>query len=187
MRNTLPAPARAVLLILVSLPATLPALAAPVSDEDGAIVSLADGKITMKSPAGWLRRQPRVRIIDAEFAVPPVEGDENDGRATIMAAGGSVQANIDRWKAQFTKVERSLTEKKTIAGQEVHVVDLAGVYNDQRGPFAPAESREGYRMLGAIIATKEYGKYFVKFYGPAATVAANEKAFYALLDSLTVK
>nr|MCU0876115.1 hypothetical protein [Pirellulaceae bacterium] len=85
----------------------------------------------------------------AEFAIPAVEGDENDGRCTVMGAGGTVQANIDRWVGQFTETNRNKTEKKEIAGQTVHVVDLGGTYKDQRGPFAPAQLRENYRVLGA--------------------------------------
>ena len=155
--------------------------------EETPIISVAEGNITMKAPAEWEKKDPRVRIIEAELSVPPVEGDKDEGRCTIMGAGGSVQANIDRWIGQFTSTTRNKTEKKTIADQEVHVVDLAGTYKDQRGPFAPAVLRKEYRMLGAIIVTQNRGQYFVKFYGPQATVSANEKAFQAMLDSLQVK
>jgi hypothetical protein len=155
--------------------------------EGGKPFSVSEGQITMTAPAAWNKQEPRVRIVEAEFSISAVEGDENDGRCTVMGAGGSVQANIDRWIAQFTKTTRNKTEKKLIAGQEVHLVDLAGTYQDQRGPFAPAELREGYRVLGAIIATENRGQYFVKFYGPQATVSANEKAFHEMLNSLQVK
>lgn len=155
--------------------------------DEGALVSVSEGNITLQAPAGWIKREPGVRIVEAEFAIPAVEGDETDGRCTVMGAGGTVQANIDRWVAQFTKTNRNKTEKKEIAGQEVHLVDLGGTYKDQRGPFAPAELRENYRVLGAIIVTEKRGQYFVKFYGPQATVAANEKAFLEMLNSLKVK
>jgi hypothetical protein len=47
-------------------------------------------------------------------------------------------------------------------------------------------------MLGAIILDPNpkkltVGNYFVKFYGPAATVAENEQTFLEMLDSLKVK
>ena len=48
-------------------------------------------------------------------------------------------------------------------------------------------TRDDYRMLAAIIETKAAGNYFVKFYGPKATIAENEKAFQELLLSLVVK
>lgn len=150
-------------------------------------IDMAEGKLLLKAPAGWVRKQPAVRIIDHEFVVPKAEGDEIDGRVTVMGAGGGVKANVERWKSQFTKLTSQKEDEKKIAGLEVHVIDLAGTYKDQRGPFAPAETHEGYRMLGAIIVGGELGSYFVKFYGPEKTVAANEKAFAAMLDGLEKK
>jgi hypothetical protein len=138
----------------------------------------------MNVPAVWKPQTPRVKLIEAEFSIPAVEGDPADGRCTVMGAGGTVQANIDRWVAQFAKTERNRSEKREIAGQEVHLVDLVGTYKDQRGPFAPAELREDYRVLGAVIVTRDLGLYFVKFYGPKATVSAHEKAFLDMLNSL---
>jgi hypothetical protein len=161
---------------------------APVAaTEEGRVFSVSEGQIAMKAPAGWTKQQPRVKLIEAEFSIAAVEGDEVDGRCTIMAAGGTVQANIDRWVAQFAKTDRNRTEKKEIAGQEVHLVDLVGTYKDQRGPFAPVELRENYRVLGAIIVTQNRGQYFVKFYGPQATVSAHDKAFREMLNSLQVR
>ncbi len=155
--------------------------------EQPAMFSVAEGNISMKAPADWVQRKPIVRMIEAEFSIPAKEGDPADGRCTVMGAGGSVQANIDRWVAQFDDPERNETVKKKFGGQQVYLVDLAGTYRDQRGPFAPAVLRENYRVLGAIIETRDYGLYFVKFYGPKATIAAHEEAFHEMLDSLQVK
>lgn len=161
-----------------------PAAEKPAKQET---IDLADGKIVLKAPAGWVRKEPSVRIIDHEFSVPKAEGDEADGRVTVMGAGGGVKANVERWKGQFTKLTAQKEDAKKVAGVEVHVIDLAGTYKDQRGPFAPAETRENYRMLGAIIVDEKLGSYFVKFYGPADTVAAHEKAFAAMVDGLEKK
>ncbi|MBI2824230.1 MAG: hypothetical protein HYX69_06050 [Planctomycetia bacterium] len=144
-------------------------------------------------PAGWAVKQPRSRIVEHEFAVPAAKGDELEGRVTVMGAGGSVEANIDRWYQQFTQPdggntkERAKVEKKTIAGQEVTSVDIAGTFMDRAGPQAPAVERKNYRMLGAIIQTKQAGNYFIKFYGPQRTVAENKAAFDKMLDSLERK
>jgi hypothetical protein len=157
-------------------------------EADAKTISLGDGVISLEAPAGWIREQPRVRIIEAEFSVPAVEGDANAaGRVTLMRAGGTVQANIDRWMAQFSPLDRKAVEKTSVAGQEVHLVDLAGTYLNRRGPFAPAVASDDYRMLGAIVVTKQYGRYFVKFYGPRAIVGKNEKAFQSMIKSLKVK
>jgi hypothetical protein len=150
------------------------------------VISLGDGKIEMTAPAGWEKVAPRVRIIEYEFNVPAVKGD-GGARATIMGAGGSVDANVKRWLGQFSKTTKSDVTKEKVAGQEVHFVDIAGTYADRRGPFAPAVERKGYCMLAAIIVTEKAGKYFVKFYGPENTVDGEAKAFRGMIDSLKVK
>jgi len=160
-----------------------------------AAFTVADGKLAFTAPKGWTKKQPRTRIIEVEFEIPAAKGDEIPGRFTVMGAGGDVQANIGRWYGQFEQPggdskEKAKVEKMTVAGKTVHYVDLAGTYKDSpSGPFAGGKTtkRENYRMLAAIVETKEAGNYFLKFYGPKATVTENEKAFKGMLESLEVK
>jgi hypothetical protein len=152
--------------------------------------AIGEGKLALTAPAGWKKVQPKSRIIEAEFEIPAAKGDEIAGRLTAMGAGGSIEDNISRWAGQFAgEGVKPKVEKKTVGGSEVHVVDLAGTYKDSPGgPFAGGKTvmREDYRMLGAIIVTKDAGNYFLKLYGPKATITENEKGFAALVDSLTV-
>ena len=160
-------------------------------ESDEVRVVLADGAFSLTAPAAWKRKQPRSRIVAYEFGLPAAKDDAVDGRLTIMAAGGSIEANVNRWIGQFVQPdgtatkERAQTSHKEIAGQQVHFVDIAGTYQDQpRGPFGPAVARENYRMLGAIIALKGKGNYFVKLYGPHKTVSAAAKPFREFVESL---
>ena len=147
------------------------------------------GKLKLKAPEDWVPKRPAVSILQYEFSVPTAEGDETDGRVTVMTAGGSVDANVDRWIGQFKQPDESKTsesakvEKLEVAGCEVRLVDISGTYGDQRGPFAPPVDRPGYRMLAAIISTPE-GNYFVKFYGPAKTVQGQAEAFRNMIEGL---
>jgi hypothetical protein len=156
------------------------------------VVTLSEGNIKLTVPKGWVVKKSRVRIIEREFSVPAVEGDTNDGRVTMMGAGGSIEANVNRWIGQFQQPDGSSTKKKTtikklsIDGQTVHFIDIPGTYRDQRGPFAPPTIRKDYRMLAIIIPTEKHGQYFVKFYGPKKTVAANEAGFDKLVKSIQV-
>ncbi len=178
---------------LASMSVALVALAllSSIARADERTITIADGKLSLQVPEAWKIVQPRVRIIEHEFSVPPAEGDETPGRLTIMGAGGTVQANVDRWVGQFSQPDggktEAKTEKKTIAGQDVHLIELAGTYADSPGPFAPAVQRPGYRMLAAIIMTKGSGNYFVKFYGPDKTVSAQAQAFRDMIAGLTAK
>lgn len=164
--------------------------------EDNLTVTLAEGKLTLVAPKSWEKKQPRTRIVDYEFAAKAVEGDETDGRVTIMGAGGGVQANIDRWMGQFEapagKTVKDLTQvdKMTVDGLEVHVVKISGTFQDKPGgPFAGGRVtlRPDYQMLGAIIVTDKLGDYFIKLYGPQKTIAAHEKPFLEMVKSLQVK
>jgi len=169
---------------------------ARAEDKPDAVITLAEGKVVFKTPKEWVRKKPSSRIVEHEFETPAVEGDKLPGRVTAMGAGGSVEANIDRWIGQFSQPDGKSTKDKTViqklkvAGQEVHFVDIPGIYKDQAGgPFSatPAVMRENYRMLGAIVVTAKEGNYFVKYYGPKATVTANEKFFKDMVNSLQVK
>lgn len=165
--------------------------------EEGKKFTIADGKFELTAPATWVVKQPRVRIIENEFEAPAAEGDEMPGRITVMGAGGTIEANIDRWIGLFTQPDGSDTKKAakvkktTIAGQQVHLVDVSGTYLD-KPPFAGGGvEREKYRMLSAIIETtqggKKTGNYFIKFIAPAHTAADNEEGFQKMIESLSAK
>ena len=160
------------------------------------VFSVAEGKISFTAPAGWTKKTPKNRIIEAEFEIPAAKGEEIPGRLTVMGAGGSVEDNIKRWYGQFAQPDGGDTEAKAkvekleVAGQKVHLVDVGGIYKDTPGgPFAGGKPvmRANYRMLAAIVETKGAGNYFLKFYGPQQTVEDNAKAFRALVESVSVK
>ena len=161
--------------------------------ENPSRLELGGGKVKLTAPNQWQRKQPRTSIVEYEFAVPAAEGDATDGRLTVMAAGGGIEANIDRWYGQFTQPdggstrERAKIKKQMIGGEEVHIVDLSGTYKDQAGPLAPTTERPKYRMLAAIIPVKGAGTYYFKFYGPERTVTGQEKAFLSMIEGLERK
>ncbi|MGE0605967.1 MAG: hypothetical protein AB7O62_02495 [Pirellulales bacterium] len=156
----------------------------PVAAEDAPDNSIEAGDYKLAAPEAWKREKPRNRIIEQEFSVPAAEGDETPGRITMMFSGGSLDDNLDRWKGQFKQIDKAKdVEKHKIADLDLHILDITGTFVDKPAPFAPGVDREGYRMLGAII---EMGKsnYFIKFYGPKATVEEHADEFKKLLDSL---
>jgi hypothetical protein len=180
---------------LLALAALFSSVRLAAAAEDRSI-SLADGSLKLTAPETWERKKPQNNVIQYEFAVAPAGDDANAGRVTISGAGGSIDANIDRWIGQFVQPDGSSTKKvakvdrKKIAGQEVHFVDLSGTFKDQPGgPFSggPVVERKGYRMLAAIIVTKDLGNYFIKFYGPERTVGDNKAPFDKMIESLEVK
>ena len=150
-------------------------------------ITLGDGALEMTVPEGWKAVRPRVGIIEHEMSIPAKEGDDSPGRLTIMGAGGSIEANIDRWRGQFSKLESDEVKKEKIAGQEVHFIEFSGDFRDQAGPFAPAVEKKGYTVLAAIIVTEKRGNYFLKFYGPKGTIEENKKKFEKMVQDMKAK
>jgi hypothetical protein len=157
-------------------------------------ITLGQSGFVLHAPGDWQRKEPSTRIVEHEFAVPSAE-NAPPGRVTVMGAGGSVEANIDRWIGQFSQPDGGDTKKlakiehRTIAGQQVHFVDISGTFKDSPGPFSskPAIDRPDYRMIAAIVATQQNGNYFIKFYGPTRTVADHEKEFREMVEGLAKK
>lgn len=104
--------------------------------------------------------------------------------------GGSVDANLDRWIGQFLQADGKPSKsaakiaKRDVHGFQVTTVDVSGAYTGMGGPTSQESApMPGYRMLGAIVEGPQ-GSIFIKFTGPAKTVAANQAAFDKMLASL---
>ena len=159
-----------------------------------AVAALAEmaGGIQWTTPAGWktLGQRP---MRAATYVVPAAAGDKEDGECAVFyfgaGQGGSVQANVDRWIAQFEQPDGrgskalAKTQKRTVGGFAVTTIDLTGTYTGAGGPMGPKVTKPGYRLLGGIVEAPE-GPVFFKFTGPAKTVAANEAVFQKLLASV---
>ena len=183
---------------LVALVVALVALvAAPVqawqAGDDALAYTIAEEGFSLAAPEGWKRVQPKSSIVETEFASPSEGEGLQPGRMTVMGAGGSVQANVDRWYGQFAQPDGSDTKSKAtakkikLAGCDVTIVDISGTYKDApAGPFAggKAVDRPDYRMLAAIVETPDRGNYFLKFYGPGKTVAKHADGFRAMVEGL---
>ena len=189
-----------VAILLCAACGTAPAQpAAAEAPAENRVFTIADGGFSLRAPEAWKRVQPKSGIVETEFSIPS-EGTAADGgplqpgRMTVMGAGGTVDANIERWYGQFTQPDGSATKDKAttkkleLAGCKVTLVDIPGTYKDSPGgPFAggAAVDRPDYRMLAAIVETPERrGNYFLKFYGPAKTVAAHADGFRTMVEGM---
>ena len=170
----------------------VPARAQPAAAEATRVFTIAEGAFSLEAPEGWQRVEPKSGMVETEFSIPAGK-PEAPGRMTVMGAGGSIEANIERWYGQFSQPDGSATKDKATtkkfkaAGCDVTVVDVAGTFRDMPGgPFAggKAVERPGYRMLAAIVVTPGRGNYFLKFYGPADTVAGQADGFRKMVEGL---
>jgi hypothetical protein len=149
-------------------------------------LELKESGVRFLAPASWKRVTPQNNIIEAEFELPRAEGDEFDGRLTLMSSGGSPQDAIAIRTAEF-KIEAGeapTTEKINVGGYDASLVDIRGEWKGMaRQPVPP---RAGYRMLLFIIPLGEGSGFYAKLTGPQTTIAAHEESFREFLRSAKI-
>jgi hypothetical protein len=142
------------------------------------------------APPGWKNEGSRP-MRAATYVVPAASGDHDSAECGVYffgaGQGGSVDANIERWKGQFRepggKPADAQVRKRDIHGLAVTTIDTSGEYSGMGGPMGPPQpAKPGYRLLGAIVQGPG-GNVFVKFTGPSKTIAANQPKFNQMLDS----
>jgi hypothetical protein len=127
------------------------------------------------APAGW-KTEAGARPM--RVATYTVEGAECAVYFFGAGQGGSIDANLERWKNQIHGPAPK-NAKRTIHGLQVTTIDASGDYAGMGETAKPA-----YRLLGAIVEGPG-GNVFFKFTGPAKTIAANQPKFEQLLNSVT--
>jgi hypothetical protein len=139
------------------------------------------------APGSW-KAQAQRPMRAATYTVPAAPGDKEDGECAVYyfgrGQGGSVHDNLERWISQFSPPQKDAQpQKRTVNGLNVTEIDLSGTYTGAGGPMATTKTiKPGYRLLGAIVEAPE-GLIFIKFTGPAKTVAANQGNFENLMKS----
>jgi hypothetical protein len=140
------------------------------------------------APAGWKTAPPQA-MRAATYAIAAAPGDTAGSECVVYffgaGQGGGVEANIERWKGQFTSASKpaaAIVSKRTAHGVAMTTIDVAGEYSGLGGPVAASKPVPGYRLLGAVVEGPG-GNLFVKFTGPAKTIAANKAKYDLLLDS----
>lgn len=138
----------------------------------------AESTIAWKVPAKWQVVPNASTMRLATYRVGA------DAEMAVSQAGGAIDANVERWIAQFgpeAKKNSKVTTKK-VAGLDVTIVEVEGNYGGSMG----AGAKEGWALLGAIVATPGMPHFF-KLLGPAKTVKAARPELDELVSSITPK
>jgi hypothetical protein len=141
------------------------------------------------APTGWKSEGSRP-MRAATYTIAPASGDHETSECAVYffgaGQGGSVQANLDRWKDQVHapggKPAEAQIQKRNIHGLSVTTIDSSGDYSGMGGPMGGAPVAKGYRLIGAIVEGPG-GNVFIKFAGPSKTVAQNQPKFEQMLAS----
>lgn len=147
-------------------------------------VSLLD--YTAAVPKGWSPRHPSSTMRLAEFTAAA------DGAEVIVyffgpGQGGPVDANLARWKSQFSNpaggaVSETVTHDK--AAFPLTVAEYRGTYARGIGAGSSAEAARPNHVLVAVVAETPKGVLFFQLFGPAAAVDAQRDAYVAFVRSL---
>ena len=155
-----------------------------------AIVSVQTGTLTFTKPAAWTNRAAASSMRVAEFVIPKVAGDAEDGELIVYyfgGTGGSVEANLQRWTSQFQSKNAPSRTTATVNGLKLTTLDVTGTYIAEVRPGSTERhNKPGFRMRATVVETPK-GPYFIKLTGPAATIDKAGAAFDQFVRSLAFK
>lgn len=148
---------------------------------------LLPGRLSYSLPATWERVAVSSPLRVDQIIIDPVTQTE---LAVFFFEGmnNAVEANLARWKAQFTDDTRKLLDNRQFNQNKIPVTVFAmsGTYLralQQLNPDSPKEELPGYAMY-AIIAEMQNGTWFFKAYGPEPVIASQKENFETLIASL---
>jgi hypothetical protein len=169
---------RLALLILVAACSKTPE---PTPDPTPAVTVTSSAKpksdekeVAWDVPSSWQSMPNPTAMRKATYKI----GDDTE--MTVSNAMGGVEPNVKRWADQFGETSPK-TEKKTVNGLEVTVVEIKGAYQGMGGP-----KKDGYMLLGAVVDTGKALTFF-KMTGPEKVVSGARPDFEKLVASLHPK
>jgi hypothetical protein len=182
---------------LIAVTASLAAASAAMAESAGttAMRRVEDAGLRYSVPQNWQRVPAPSNMRAAQYRIDgPTQEAGDDAEAVLFffgaGQGGTTEANLDRWYAQFTQPdgkpsrEAAVVTVRTVDGLKVTSVDLSGTYTAMAmKPGAATGPRPDTRMLAAAIEGPG-GPWFLRVVGPAATVATVAGDFNAALLSL---
>jgi len=179
----------------VAAPATAEAPATQLPPGDPAVGSLgspnggsafAPGKepatLGWTVPATW-HSMPNPNALRIEtYRVSANAADPTE--VTVARAGGTTEANIQRWIAQFDQAGAETRTERKVGDLTVTGVEVSGRYlGNAMMPDGKTAPLDGWTLVGAIVSGKGT-PYFFKMIGPTASVRAARRAFDAMINSI---
>ena len=175
--------------IASTIPAAVPSVD-PLTSSATSNPSLIElPSITLPKPAAWTWVKPSMQFRTLQYQVcNPGPGKVAQCADLIVSVfklgdGGSVDANIGRWKNQFQNIDGSLAEptrsQRVVAGASVTRVDLKGAWKG----MGMGEAQNNSEQLAAAIELPQETIY-IRMVGPESAVEAARKDFEAMVDGL---
>ena len=172
---------------IVTIAALAATLAAP---------GAAQPTLRYEPPRDWIEEPAASPMRVAQFRLPRVPGDPEDGELVVFyfgGSGGTVEANLQRWIGQMEQPDggSSFAVASTTAfdanGLDVTLLDVPGTYVAAVRPGAAERfEKPDFRLLAAVVETPA-GPWFFKLTGPVRTIARWNAAFGEFLRTARVE
>lgn len=162
----------------------------PIEGQGAAVVppvaeSNAPLNLSWNAPANWTKVPNTNAMRLATYHVAAAAGARDEAELTVVRAGGSTDANIERWMGQFDNPDGIVRDKRVVHGLTIATLEVRGTFRGGGMVAAGAnEPKPGWMLKGAVVETAD-GPYFFKLTGPSASVVAARAGFDALLGSIT--
>ncbi len=154
----------------------------------GTPVTLLDYHTT--APANWLVRPPSSSARLAQFVIPSSDTATNvEVVAYYFGAsqGGGVEANLARWKSQFSSPDGSPVVERVTRDSSgafpVTIAEYSGSYRRGIGAGSADSVRAGQTLIATIVTTPR-GPLFIQLFGPSALAAAERARFLGFVRAL---
>ena len=155
------------------------------------------GTLKLSNPAGWTEEKPSSASRVAQYKLPKVADDGEDGTAVLyffgQGQGGGTAANIERWVNQMQQPDGSASKDKakeetlTVNGLKVTTVDVSGTYTAEMAPGSGTfHNNAKWRLRAAVIETPK-GSYYMKVVGPERTMAKWDSSITEFIKSVEFK
>lgn len=179
-----------------ALPPGHPSIDHPTTDGGMPQSDAPPAALVYDAPESWVREPVQSRMRIDQYRLPAASEDDEDGELTVFyfgaSGGGGVEANLARWRGQFTTTENEPVPDDAVTRDQLEINGLPVTYFEVRGRFhagamrmggQPQEPRDNQRLLAAIVETTA-GPWFFKAVGPDATISAHRPAFRAFLNTM---
>lgn len=170
-------------LLFISVAVSIPSA---VSAQNASVMLLG---YRAEVPSGWTPRTPSSTMRLAEYVLPPTA----DGSAEVVvyyfgpSQGGNVEANLARWKGQFSNPNGSpvsqIVTRDSSGAFPLTFAEYRGSYRRGIGAGSPDSVRAGQELISGIAETPR-GTLFIQLFGPVARVAAEHDTFIRFVKGL---
>jgi hypothetical protein len=164
------------------------ALAFPCAMRAQATVTLLDYRATV--PAGWLTAPSTSSMRLAQYTIP---GRDSSAAAEVVVyffgkgQGGNVEANLVRWKGQFSMPDGSAVyekvERDSSGAFPITIAEYRGTYARGIGAGDAANAKSGQSLIAAIAETPR-GTLFFQLFGGTQAVTLQRAALVGFARSL---